>query len=59
MNDSFTEQDKQSGKSGKGCVVMTLAALVLLGLIMWMILWGRAMPKPDAPIPTTANESPN
>lgn len=42
-----------------GCLILFIAILMLIGLAMWFMLWGRAAPKteplPDkAPVKTSA-----
>ena len=45
----YTEPTLRAGRNRGGCLVLGIALVILLGLLMWFMLWGRAMPEPDEP----------
>jgi cytoskeletal protein RodZ len=50
--DKYTETEPalRSGRNRGGCLVLAVALVVMLGLLMWFIIWGRAAPET---VPTT------
>ena len=47
--DKYTETESgpalRRSRSTGGCVILFVALLILLGLLMWFVLWGRAAPE--------------
>ena len=45
----YTEPTLRAGRNRGGCLILVIALVILLGMLMWFMLWGRALPEPDEP----------
>ncbi len=53
MNE-YTDPKVQSGRNRGGCLVLSIALIIIVGVLMWYVMWGRAIPKTDGPaLPAT------
>lgn len=56
MNE-YTDPKVQSGRNRGGCIVLFIALVIIVGLAMWFLLWGRALPKTEGPLPSAEGKS--
>jgi cytoskeletal protein RodZ len=57
MNE-YTDPKVRSGRNQGGCLILFIALIIIVGLAMWFLLWGRAMPKTEEPaLPSAEGKS--